>query len=58
MIKKKKLILSHTQENVDIMTNRFTQDIFITKDAICDDMLPLLLILFKYELGSWTKFIS
>ena len=58
MIKKKKLILSHTQEYVDIMTNRFTQDIFITKDAICDDMLPLLLILFKYELGSWTKFIS
>ena len=58
MIKKKKLILSHTQENVDIMTNRFTQDIFITKDAICADMLPLLLILFKYELGSWTKFIS
>ena len=40
------------------MTSRLTRDIFITKDAIWDDMLPPLLILFKYELGSWTKFIS
>ena len=34
MIQKKKLILSRTQENVDIMTSRLTWDIFITKDAI------------------------
>ena len=40
------------------MTSRLARDIFITKDAIWDDMLPPLLILFKYELGSWTKFIS
>ena len=40
------------------MTSRLTRDIFITKDAIWGDMLPPLLILFKYELGSWTKFIS
>ena len=32
--KKKKLIISRTQENVDIMTSRLTRDIFITKDAI------------------------
>ena len=31
--KKKKLIISRTQENVDIMTSRLTRDIFITKDA-------------------------
>ena len=56
--RKKKLILSHTQENVDIMTGRLTWDIFITKDAIWDDMFPLLLILSKCELGAWNKFIS
>ena len=58
MIQKKKLILSRTQENVDIMTRRLTRDIFMTKDAIWDDMLPLLLILSRCELGSWNKFIS
>ena len=40
-------------ENADIMTRRLTRDIFITKDDIWDDMLPLLLILSKCELGSW-----
>ena len=58
MIQKKELILSHTQENVDIMTSRLTWDIFITKDAIWDGMFPLLLILSKCELGAWNKFIS
>ena len=56
--RKKKLILSRTQENVDIMTSRLTWDIFITKDAIWDGMFPLLLILSKCELGAWNKFIS
>ena len=56
--RKRKFILSRTQENVDIMKSRLTRDIFITKDAICDDMLPLLIILSKCELGSWNKFIS
>ena len=55
MIQKKKFFLSRTQENVDIMTSRPTRVIFITKDAIWDDMLPPLLILFKYELGSLTN---
>ena len=58
MIQKKKLILSCTQKNVDIMTSRLTRDIFITKDAIWDGMLPLLLVLSKCELGAWNKFIS
>ena len=40
------------------MTRRLTRDIFMTKDAIWDDMLPLLLILSRCELGSWNKFIS
>ena len=56
--RKKKLIISRTQENVDIMTSRLTRDIFITKDAIWDGMLPLLLVLSKCELGAWNKFIS
>ena len=58
MIQKKKLILSRTQENVDIMTSRLTWDIFITKDAFWDGMLPLLLVLSKCELEAWNKFIS
>ena len=40
-------------ENADIMTRRLTRDIFITKDDIWDDMLPLLLILSRCELESW-----
>ena len=34
MIQKKKLILSRTQENVDILTSRLIRDILITKEAI------------------------
>ena len=36
----------------------YFSDIFMTKDAIWDDMLPLLLILSRCELGCWNKFIS